>query len=270
MNLEQWVTTLSLLSFAIASVFYLLGNQSDKMAKITSQLATICFAFGTLLVTYAVILLGNSIGIDRLSGLLMASAIAWIGALLHVKYHMPLIGTLVAPLNTFILLIQFFVAPTGEVSPFSEDSTFLIITHVALSIFGQAFAVIACTVSVFYLWEQSLLKRKLLDQIPKNLPAIDSLDRLLMICLWLGFIFITFGLITGAFYSQLYVPRSELKLQFKVMWAITVWIWYLSTILARGVFNKPGKRIAQLSLGGFALLATSYFGIGFFQPPGGM
>ena len=39
--------------------------------------------------------------------------------------------------------------------------------------------------------------------------------------------------------------------------------------LAKNVFGRSSKRIAQMSLGGFLLLAVTYFGMGFFRPFGG-
>ena len=87
--------------------------------------------------------------------------------------------------------------------------------------------------------------------------------------LWCGFLFITLGLLSGALYAQLNPTTLGLNVPAKVIWAVLVWVWYLATLLARNVFNRPSKRIAQMSLGGFMLLLFTYFGMGFLRPLGG-
>jgi ABC-type uncharacterized transport system permease subunit len=109
----------------------------------------------------------------------------------------------------------------------------------------------------------------MLDQLPDNIPAIDKLGGLLGKSLWSGFVFLTLGLLSGALYTQLNGAMQQLHLEFKVIWAICVWIWYLATLLAKNIFNRPSKRIAQMSLAGFLLLAISYFGMGFLRSMGG-
>jgi ABC-type uncharacterized transport system permease subunit len=196
------------------------------------------------------------------TGLLLATFIGWLAIFGRLVIKMKMIGAFVAPLATLILLIQFFVAPVGTNVPKDVNSESLMTIHISLSVLGMAFGIIACVLSVLFLWQQNLLKKKLLDQIPKNLPAITSLDTQLVKTLWAGFVFITLGLLSGAIYTQMYTPRVEMELEFKVLWAILVWVWYLAILLAKNIFNKPGKRIAQMSLAGFCLMALTYFGMG--------
>ena len=96
-----------------------------------------------------------------------------------------------------------------------------------------------------------------------------GLGKALTVSLWGGFALLTFGLLSGAWFTQLYTPSPELRLGWKIAWAVLVWIWYLATLLAKNVFNRPSKRIAQMSLAGFMLLAMTYFGMGVFKISGG-
>jgi ABC-type uncharacterized transport system permease subunit len=272
-TLVHLTANLGLLGFAVASVLYLwafgkAGGRGAWGAKSAFGL----FLFATLAVTVALGLMLPDATLLSMSGLLLTSAIGWLAVVGHVRFNLRLIGAIVAPLATLILLMQIFVAPvhTGAAPLAGTSPPDLLVTfHVAMAIVGQAFAIIACAVSVFLLWQQTLLKKKLLDQLPTNLPAIDRIDFLLRLSLWTGFIFLTLGLLSGAVYTQLFTPPAQLSLSAKVIWATAVWIWYLATLLAKNVFNRPSKRIAQMSLGGFLLLALSYFGIGFFRSGGG-
>lgn len=270
MSLVPLTSNLGLLGYAAASVLYLLGVQRSGQAGWISRLAFALFLLATVATSVALVTVMRTASALEMSGLLLTSCIGWLAIGGHLQFNLKLIGAFVSPLSTLILLMQMFTSGgNAQGGAAGAETSWLIATHVALAIMGEAFAIIACAVSVLYLWQQNLLKKKLLDQLTQNLPAIDRLDKMLRISLWTGFIFLTLGLLSGALYTQLYTLPAELRLSPKVVWAVLVWVWYLLTLLARNVFNRPSKRIAQMSLAGFLLLAVSYFGIGFLGVGGG-
>jgi ABC-type uncharacterized transport system permease subunit len=270
LNAVYLLSNLGLLGFALAAVVYLVSFQEAARPVLLARVAFSLFVLATLGVTGAAALQLASASLGESAAVLLTAAIAWLAIVGHLAFNMRIIGAFVAPLSTLILLIKFFVAPMRLADAAPRDGNGILLTmHVAPAILGQAFAIIACAVSIVYLWQQNLLKKKLLDQLPRNLPAIDRLDRILAVSLWCGFLFITLGLLSGALYAQLNPTALGLNLPAKVIWAVLVWVWYLATLLARNVFNRPSKRIAQMSLGGFMLLLFTYFGMGFLRPLGG-
>lgn len=270
MNAVYILSNLGLLGFALASVVYLVSFQEGRTHKpMLGRTASSTFVLATLSVTAAVVIQYREASFSEAAALLLTSTIAWLAIAGHAAFNMRIIGAFVAPLSTLILLIKFFVAPMRVETDNYDGNSLLLTLHVVPAILGQAFAIIACAVSIVFLWQQSLLKKKLLDQLTRNLPAIDRLERILAMSLWCGFLFITLGLLSGALYAQLSADTLELNLPAKVIWAVLVWVWYLATLLARNVFNRPSKRIAQMSLAGFLLLFMTYFGMGFLRPVGG-
>jgi len=257
----------------VASIAYLVTfpkkEHTASHARLAGRTAFGLLVLATAAVSVALAGVVQHASLGEMSGLLLTSAIGWLAIGGHLQFNMKQIGAFVAPLSTLILLIKFFAAPdaaepvtsTGELSP-------AMMTHIALAVLGQAFAIIACAVSVLYLWQQNLLKKKLFTQLPSDTPAIDRLDRFLARALWSGFVFITLGLVSGALYVQSTSASGGIPLTAKVLWAVGVWGWYLAILLARNVFNRPSKRIAQMSLAGFVLLAMTYFGMGFFGAGG--
>lgn len=279
MSVASMISNAGLLGFAVAAVLYLTafgrGNQraaTDGSGRWLGMAAFAAFTLATMAITLASGMLLTAHPVSELSGLLLAAAVGWLSIMGHLVFKVRLLGALVAPLATLMLLVQFFIAPLpsdgGALAGLSGKQNILLVGHIALAILGEAFAIIACAVAIFYLWMQSLLKKKLLNLMPANLPAIDRIDALLRQSLWSGFILITLGLLSGAFLVEM-DNTLALKVKEKVVWAIAVWVWYLATLLARNVFNRPSKRIAQMSLAGFFLLALSYFGIGFMHSGGG-
>lgn len=267
MNFVSISSNLGLFGFALASVLYLVSFQKSK--SVMEKTAFSMFVLSTILISVTLALMLSENSLIDISGILLTSSLGWIAVGGHLQFKMKLIGALVAPLATFILLMQFFVAPPKISMTTTSPDMVLVTIHISMAIIGQAFAIIACAVSVMYLWQQNLLKKKLLTQLSGGVPAIDRLERLLMWALWTGFIFITLGLLSGAMFTQLYDLPADMRVGSKVIWATFVWGWYLSTLLARNVFNRSSKRVAQMSLAGFLFLSMTYFGMGFFRDLGG-
>ena len=268
MSLAHLTSNIGLLGFALASVLYLLGVQKSDTWRWATPSAFTLFCGATLSVTLCLLLIVRESGLLDISGILLTCAVGWLAVVGHLRFGLKLMGAFVAPLATLLLLVQFFLVPMRVLGDMSTPDAILVKAHIAMAIIGQAFAIIACGISVLFLWQQNLLKKKLLDQLPQNIPAIDRLEWLLTGSLWAGFVFITLGLLSGALFTQIHGVARQ-NLDFKIIWAILVWAWYLATLLARNVFGRPSKRIAQMALGGFLLLAMTYFGMGILRPFGG-
>lgn len=266
-----WTSNIGLISFSIAALIYLQAQGPAKHRNILQTLAFSIFTLGTLACSLGMISLIQGPYIAAPSGLLLTVSLSLLTVIAHLFFKMPMVGTYSAPLCTLILLIEFFSQPT---QPLTESaggvaSTWLLFGHVAVSLVGEAFAIGCCVISILYLIQQRALKQKRMDSLGAGTPTLDLLDKLLFWGLWLGFIGITVGLVTGAIYSQFYVPRSQGRLEIKIYWAIAVWIWYLATLLARNVFGRSVRQIARMCLAGFLLLLSTFFGLMVFHPLGG-
>lgn len=194
------------------------------------------------------------------SSFVLITATAWITIFAQVFFNLRILGSIVAPLSTLIMLIQFFmVAPHGEAAV--ESTGVLMSTHIVVSVVGEAFAIIAFVIAVFYLVQQKALKKKQLNRLQHTQVSISKLNDALILSIWLGFIFLTCGLIMGAIYSQFYFTGDRMTLVGKVLWAFLVWLWYLVTLLSRNFFNLSAKRLAWMTILGFVLLVIGLFGI---------
>ena len=269
MSTAAMLSNAALFAFALSSVAYLLAFQRSQAQEFFTKISFLLFFTATLAVTGATVLSFPTAALIDLSGLLLTASIGWLAVGGHLQFKMKPIGAFVAPLATLIMLMRVFIAPSRDEWP--EDLTAPAMStlgqiHIGSAVLGQAFAIIACAISLVYLWQQNLLKKKLLDQLPAGVPAMDRLSQMLMVTLWTGFILITLGLVSGALFIQVSPVDPELRLGAKVSWAIVVWLWYLATLITRNVLGKPMKRIAQMSLFGLVMLALTYFGMGVFRP----
>ncbi len=138
-------------------------------------------------------------------------------------------------------------------------SVFLAV-HIIGASLGQVLALAACVVALLYLWQRYRLKHKNFNVLSSRIPALDQLEKILLSCLWLGFIFISLALASGVYYFFRQGEYSSPAVE-KFIWASTVWLWYLATLLMKSVYAQPSRRIAQMSLVGFVLLGAAVFGL---------
>lgn len=243
----------SLLLFAVASVLELAVFQTALRSKLCQRLALYAFISGTLTLTATVLLFVPH------SALLLAAAIAWVGVTAAIFLKVRAIIAFLAPLATLILLLHLLFS-AGRI-PLAETNGAMLNLHILLAVCGEAFAIGACALAVLYLWQRHILKKKLLKWIGIEMPALDRIGYLLLFCLWIGFIFLTVALLTGAAYSQLYSQTLTEGLRLKITWALAVWGWYLAILIGHKIRTNSPRRVARMSLGGFVLLALAFFGL---------
>jgi ABC-type uncharacterized transport system permease subunit len=132
--------------------------------------------------------------------------------------------------------------------------------HIIGATLGQLLALAACVVALVYLWQRQKLKNKTFYVLSSRVPALDQLEKILLVCLWTGFGFISLALASGVYYFFRQGTYSSQGIE-KFIWASTVWLWYLATLVMKSVYAQPSRRIAQMSLVGFVLLGAAVFGL---------
>jgi ABC-type uncharacterized transport system permease subunit len=267
LSFDYLASTLGLIAYAAASILYLAAFKGKSIQGLAGTTAFALFFFATVSITAS--LATHPTGLDpfRDAGTLLTVALSALTLFGHFRFRVKTVGAFVAPLATLILLIQFYVSAAAAAQDISGYPKKFLTAHIALAILGQAFAICACGISGVYLRQQRSLKLKILDDM-SGTPALDRLEWILKASLWAGFIFITSSLLSGALYSQYWGSSNGHWV--KLVWSITVWLWYLITLICRMVFGMPMKVVARLTIGGFLLLATTFFGIqGILPPPQG-
>ncbi len=261
LNLYHISIICALLAFAASSALYLHSFASHKTQVSLHRVAFGLFTLAALLMTAnSVAAYMYGVPIATTSFVLIA-ATAWITVLGQLFFGVQVLGGLVAPLSTLILLIQFFFVSHHSQATVGDSPTGLMAAHILTSVLGEAFSIIAFAIAVFYLLQQRALKQKQLDRLQHTQISISKLNQALIVSIWIGFLLLTCGLILGAIYSQFYYQGERSELLGKIIWAFMVWLWYLATLSSRNIFNFSAKRLAWMTIFGFILLALGLFGI---------
>lgn len=250
----------ALAGYGVSSGLFLYAFPRPHNQVKTHRLAFVIFCAASLLITLAMLYSFSSTYYSQTSGLILISALSLVTIIADLKFKVKLIGIMVAPIATIILLFLAFSYPHVDHTQHAPPDL-LATFHIGFAIIGQALSILAFALSVLYLLQQRALKKKLFNFITTATPPLDKLEVAMMFCLWVGFICLSLALLSGAIYFHFFVPTSFSDMFIKISWAMLVWIWYLAILVSKNVFAKSASVVARMSVIGFHLLLLTFFGL---------
>lgn len=135
--------------------------------------------------------------------------------------------------------------------------------HVVTCFLGYAGFSVSCALSIMHLLKLSAQNRqKGNDGIYRFLPSLDIADELIYQSAVMGFVFLTLGIMTGSIWAHS-AWGAYWSWDPKETWSLITWLIYAIMIHARYLRNWRGKRMAILSLIGFAAVLFTYLGVNY-------
>ena len=176
------------------------------------------------------------------------------------KYQNQVIGAFITPI-AFLALAYASMSPniSDRIQPLipALKSNWLI-AHVIACFIGYGAFAVACGVSFMYLVKHRSSDNK--SSMLNLLPDVDLLDDLNHRLVMFGFLFLSAGIITGAVWAYSAWGRYW-GWDPKETWSLITWFVYATLLHARMMRGWRGKRTAFLSIGGFAAVLFTYFGV---------
>ncbi|MGD9073535.1 MAG: c-type cytochrome biogenesis protein CcsB [Desulfobacterales bacterium] len=189
---------------------------------------------------------------------------AWTIALLYLfierRYGNRVIGAFTMPL-AFMAMAYASLSPNinDRIQPLlpALKSNWLI-AHVITCFIGYAAFAVAFGLSIMYLIRQREPdpKGSLLDRFPKPTVIDDLTHQMVMF----GFLFLSVGIISGAVWANSAWGRYW-GWDPKETWSLITWFVYATLLHAKLMRGWHGRRIAYLSVIGFAAVLFTYFGV---------
>ena len=133
-----------------------------------------------------------------------------------------------------------------------------LIAHVVTCFIGYAAFAVATGVSLMYLCQQRNSDGRI--RLLAYFPKARVLDELTYQLVSFGFLFLSVGIITGAVWANSAWGRYW-GWDPKETWSLITWFIYATLLHARLMRGWYGKRIAYLSIIGFAAVLFTYFGV---------
>jgi len=135
--------------------------------------------------------------------------------------------------------------------------------HILLAVVGVAVFALAAVLALLYLFEDRQLKRKRFDRVVGRGTPLDTLDRLALHCVSIGFPIFTVAIVTGAIWvARLGLLRQAVVMRPEYALAVVSWAAFGVLLVARLGAGWRGRRAAWLTLGGFGgamLVLAAYF-----------
>jgi cytochrome c-type biogenesis protein CcsB len=191
-----------------------------------------------------------------------AWTIAVVYLVIEKKFENRVIGAFTTPL-AFLAMAYASMSPniSDRIQPLlpALKSNWLI-AHVVACFIGYAAFAIAFGISIMYLFKQRDTEGNIRLLSPFPMPKI--LDELNHQLIMFGFLFLTTGIITGAVWANSAWGRYW-GWDPKETWSLITWFIYATLLHARMMRGWHGKRIAYLSIIGFAAVLFTYFGVNY-------
>jgi len=173
-------------------------------------------------------------------------------------------GVFVTPIAFIAMAYASFSDMENSIQPLvpALQSNWLL-THVMTCFLGYAAFTLSFGLSIMY-----LIKR--LDSPEKEniflelIPRTGILDELSYQMVAIGFLMLTLGIITGAVWAHS-AWGSYWSWDPKETWSLITWLIYAAMLHSRMIIGWKGKRLAILSIIGFACVLFTYFGVNYLE-----
>lgn len=136
--------------------------------------------------------------------------------------------------------------------------------HLTTAIVGDALVTLVGVLCMLYIWENRKLKGKHFTGSLFKLPSLQSLDKITLRFLTVGFICNTIGMVTGAImaadaWGEYWYTDPRQVLSF------LTWLIFASLLITRYVSGWRGRKAAWFTLGGVILTMLGMFGFHLFN-----
>ena len=162
------------------------------------------------------------------------------------------LGIVVFPLAAiFVVALYFF----GDHEP--ETLSWQLLMHAMLALLAYATLAIASLLAVMLWFQERALRNRQIHGWLKALPPLVHLETLLFRTVGVGFILLTFVLLTGMLFVDNMMAQH---LWHKTVLSVLSWLVFGGLLLGRWRYGWRGPRAVQLTLIAMGLLLLSYFG----------
>jgi cytochrome c-type biogenesis protein CcsB len=184
-------------------------------------------------------------------------AVVGVFLLLQMRFHLMVLGALVAPLATLsVVIASMLPRPLVELDPLFRGLWRTL--HLGTLVVGNAAFAIACFAGILYLIQEKAIKDKNPGFFFRRLPSLKLLDSVGYASLIVGFPMLTFGVITGVIYAQMVRGRFWSWDPKEILGALT-WLVFAALLHERLAVGWRGRRAAIMTIVGFTILLLTFF-----------
>ena len=250
---------LILILFSTGGFIVFIIKQQRPIFRWSYRLLLAGFVFHTLFLGHQYYALGMAPVLGLKSAL---SFFSWtiIGAylILQLRFRLMVLGSFVAPLAAFLMIISSSIPGTEVVvRPIFRSMWFT--AHVGTIFMGNGMFAVAFVAAIMYLIQERQIKKKRFGTFYSRLPSLQTLDSVNYYSLMYGFPLLTIGMITGSVYAQ-YALGSYWQWDPKEVWSLITWLFYAALLHERLAVGWRGRRASIMSIICFLILIFTFIG----------
>jgi ABC-type uncharacterized transport system permease subunit len=140
--------------------------------------------------------------------------------------------------------------------------------HVSSLLFAYASFALAGVLGVTYVLQFKEIKAKDLGFFYERLPSLNMLDEMNLRAVKIGWLFLTFGLITGGIWASQLPPSGGSAFMSmgdpKIFVAVLTWAVYSFELYAQRAIGWRGRRAAWLSAVGLVIVLLNFVPVSYF------
>lgn len=262
-----------LLGYAVALVAYL-WHFTHRQPAIGRAATTILVA-SALAHTFVIGMLTVEANHVPFAGTTPAiSTFVWMLALAYLYTELTTderaMGVFILPLLVALQAIPALRPGVEERSEILQGPLFNV--HVSSLLFAYASFALACVIGITYVLLFKEIKAKHLGFFYARLPSLQVLDQMNQRAIFVGWVFLTIGMIVGAVWigQARGYGSAEPRLQYmslqdpKIFVALVCWALYSFEVFAARRIGWGGRRAAYLSAIGFGIVLLNFLPISYF------
>jgi ABC-type uncharacterized transport system permease subunit len=168
--------------------------------------------------------------------------------------RVPVLGAFLSPIALALLIPALLLeADTGAETLRAP----LLPLHITVALLGLAAFAVATGVGVVYLLMERQVKGKKFGLLFSRLPPLQVLDELNRWLVVWGFVALSVTFVSGAFFASS-APGAHWSWHWKELGTAAAWVVFATVLGARSFAGWRGRKVAMLTMAGFALVLGSF------------
>ena len=193
------------------------------------------------------------------------TAVAFLSILIYYglmrKVNSDVFPLVFPPLSIALLITAFFsfggrLAPTDGGGWEWAFAPYLLPAHIVAVLSGFILFGLACLASIFYLYQESLIKEKAAAAAESRLPSLGRLENYNHRAIVLGFFLLTIGLLLGLMVAGVETFSARM-FSFRQAIPTLTWLVYAAFLIIHDLEGRRGRFGAIHSIIGFAVVVIS-------------
>ncbi len=263
-NIENILFTVVMILYFLSMIlfFSFVALKKESFSRI-GIILQIC---GLAIHTLSIIIRGINAGrLPMTNQYEFATMFAWGLSLISLvfirRYHFPVLGAFSAPVT--FLVIGYAAMQNKEINSLMPAlrSNWLGI-HVSTAIIAYGAFGVSFVLAIIFLFREKINSEGFWNQ---HVPDKEKLDMISYRCIALGFLFLTFTIITGAIWAER-AWGSYWSWDPKETWSLITWIVYATYLHLRIRNGWKGKSASVFAVIGFICVIFTFIGVNTFLP----